>query len=409
MTKQKKISPAHIVPLKKLFLFIPIMFFTLGCGVYQQYQQRPEVIAEDALSNDRCNVFGYCIDDLMLEDDGKVKIQKLLEDSEKAHQCYLSYLNSDIDRMVYKSDVKKMLSKIEKTSQFGIINDSEATSLNAKVKDRVLSGNKNDDFQIFLGEDLICDFPELKSDEHQKYIFDRTLNKIAESESFRSTLIKPLMIYLQKNDVDPKDVMRVKSTFEEITLSKQNLEQIKEYFPEFAETRMKEVTIKVFFALKNSDAIERQDLYDVLKEKAKGVVWCNGPGDGIANLVIERVRNNERTLPDQKETISYTQDQIGVFDAALLMPRGATYMYDIQSGGAEIEYGYVVSMVSGNNKTYENIVRGKLKEKYGYCLNARIRNVFGGVSPARFIANSDMEYRCNNGYAKSVSIDALRL
>jgi len=83
-------------------------------------------------------------------------------------------------------------------------------------------------------------------------------------------------------------------------------------------------------------------------------------------------------------------------------------MYDIQSGGAEIEYGYVVSIVSGGNKTYENIVRGKLNDKYEYCLNARIRNVFGGVSPARFVANSDMEYRCNNGYAKSVSIDALR-
>jgi len=88
------------------------------------------------------------------------------------------------------------------------------------------------------------------------------------------------------------------------------------------------------------------------------------------------------------------------------MPSNASYLYDVVSGGAEIEYGYVVSAVADSKTIYDEVIRGKVGGEYRSCQNARIQNVFGGVSSAGFVANDDMQRRCAG--PSSASIDELR-
>ncbi len=88
------------------------------------------------------------------------------------------------------------------------------------------------------------------------------------------------------------------------------------------------------------------------------------------------------------------------------MPRNASYLYDVISGGAEIEYGYVITAVADNKTVYDKLVRGKVEREYKRCQNKRIQNVFGGVNSAGFIANDDMKNRCSG--QSSLDINDLR-
>lgn len=88
------------------------------------------------------------------------------------------------------------------------------------------------------------------------------------------------------------------------------------------------------------------------------------------------------------------------------MPKKATYAYEVVSGGAEIEYGYVVSAIADGKSIHDELIRGKVDGQYRRCQNARIQNVFGGVSPADFVANEDMQQRCSG--PSSVAIEDLR-
>jgi hypothetical protein len=67
----------------------------------------------------------------------------------------------------------------------------------------------------------------------------------------------------------------------------------------------------------------------------------------------------------------------------------------------------VVSAVAADSKTiYDEIVRGKVGGEYRRCQNARIQNVFGGVTSADFVANDDMQQRCSG--QNSASVEDLR-
>jgi hypothetical protein len=149
-----------------------------------------------------------------------------------------------------------------------------------------------------------------------------------------------------------------------------------------------------------------EDLLQTFRTQIRGVEWVTALGEKITTLTIERVRYEERTLPERSQTITYAAHEVNLVSAVLLMPRNASYIYEVISGGAEIEYGYVITAVVDNKTVHDEIVRGKVGGEYQRCQNQRIQNVFGGVSPAGFEANDDMRHRCSG--PNSNSIDELR-
>ncbi len=101
-----------------------------------------------------------------------------------------------------------------------------------------------------------------------------------------------------------------------------------------------------------------------------------------------------RNRPERTQTIRYGQHQLNMLGALFFMPKNATYAYDLTTGGIDIQYSYDVKIGRGGRIVYEDRVSGTAKADFGFCTDARIQNVFGGVEPAPFIANSDMQQRC---------------
>jgi len=191
-----------------------------------------------------------------------------------------------------------------------------------------------------------------------------------------------------------------------MNIRRDELDAVAKVFPKFAAARKEEITARVFLQVNNGDRLLSEDLLQTLRSRVRGVEWVPSVGPKITTLVIERLRNDEKTLPERSQTITYAQHEVNLLSAALLMPRNASYLYEVVSGGAEIEYGYVVSAVADGKTIYDEVIRGKVGGEYRRCQNARIQNVFGGVSSAGFVANDDMQQRCAG--PSSASIDELR-
>ncbi len=94
----------------------------------------------------------------------------------------------------------------------------------------------------------------------------------------------------------------------------------------------------------------------------------------------------------QSETVTYSSLQVGALNAALRMPSGASYLFDLEQ--SRIRGRFLASLSSDA----ESRTLGEtLDRQWSSCSNARVVNVFGGVSPAGFVANEDMQQRCGKG------------
>jgi hypothetical protein len=140
--------------------------------------------------------------------------------------------------------------------------------------------------------------------------------------------------------------------------------------------------------------------------RLKGIEFVETSDSKTVVITIERLRFNESRLPDRTQTITYAQYEVNLAAAMLLMPRNASYLYEITTGGAEIEYAFVVKGSRDEKSLLDVLIRDRRAAEYATCSNARIQNVFGGVQRADFLANDDMARRCRN--SASISIDDLR-
>lgn len=277
--------------------------------------------------------------------------------------------------------------------------DGLIQQLNAMVAADNLSGKMN----ISLS-DRTGDFPELASPQHQRAMADRSINTLQEGGGSRQ--IRELLEYVERSGAASAERERIEALLPTLKIKSSELVTIESVYPKFAAARREQITVPVFVTFKNSDRIVADDIGQLLRTKIRGITWLPAANEKSITLTIERVRNDEKIMPERKQTVTYAQHEVNAFAAVLLMPRNASYIYEVVSGGSEIEYGYVVKAESGGKVIHDELIRGKVGGEYRRCENARIQNVFGGVTSAGFVANPDQERACAGG--RSYSIDELR-
>ena len=214
------------------------------------------------------------------------------------------------------------------------------------------------------------------------------------------------MEYVQNVGDSSAEGKRIETLLSTLNFRREELNFVERVFPKYAAARREEISTRVHLQVKNGDRLLSDDIAQALKGRVRGVDWVSSSSPKAITLVIERVRNDEKTIPERSETITYSQTEVDLLSAALLMPRNASYIYEVVSGGAEIEYGFVVTAMQDGKQIFDEVIRGKVSGQHRRCQNSRIQNVFGGVSSAGFIANDDMNRRCSS--SSQVTIDQLR-
>jgi hypothetical protein len=296
---------------------------------------------------------------------------------------------------------KKVSVALDKIAQTKILSDSELQAAQEKFTNHIRSGNRNGEIFFVISSDLAM-LPQINTPEQMQIVYARTL-KAYQDKSFAPRDLGALVSYVQAN---PGLTDSFKAALPSMNVRASELDQIALIDPSYANHRKAQLTMKAHLSVKNADRLFADDVGSRLSHDVYGVTWVPSEQPGALELVIERVRDNEKVLPTESRTITYSYYQVDVLSAALLMPKNASYLFDMKTSGAELDYGYVVSAWKNGVKLHENVVRGKLGGTYRSCENPRIVNVFGGVSSASFMANNDMKTACSG--QRIVSMDALR-
>jgi hypothetical protein len=339
------------------------------------------------------------INDALRLPTGDAKLKELFKRSPNGlvyYRAFLELMIESINNQWSAAGAKETLSMV-KTA--GIFNDEQMAALLESLRVRVIKGNMDSSIPFDLGAKLDY-FPELDTPDNLKVIIDRTINGL-KNENSQNRLVPQLMLYVEKVGVTSIEGARIKSLLPVMKIKGGELKTVATVFPEFAKQRQAEITEPVIFNFKNGDRLDAEDMQEVLHKKIRGVEWVKSTTANATTLQIEKIRYTEKIIPEKVETITYAQYQVDL-GTALFMPNNSSYLYDIVTGGSEIEFAYVVTATHRDKQIFDEIVRGKVGGQTNRCQNLRVQNVFGGVTSIGYIANNDMKARCGGSIATPI-------
>lgn len=306
-----------------------------------------------------------------------------------------------------KEALNNLAGYIPALGKSGVIQNAE--ELSKSLDENIARKNSHGEIGWLLS-DNISNLKVLQSEEAQEVIFKRSLDAIADKQR-PTDLAKALAGYLSRPERKAVDLTRARNSLSDVTLKRSELQEFRTAFPDLVHDKLAELSAYVQINVTPSDRLLEEDLKAEIGRLSENyIVLRNGERgtSGTINVTIEKLRLEDRQLPDQSQTITYAFHNVDPVQAALFMPRHASYMYDIKSGGVELEYGYVVHLEQNGITLLDELVRGTIKENFVRCENPRVVNVFGGITRANFVANGDMSSRCSGATTSSPSVQTLK-
>jgi len=217
--------------------------------------------------------------------------------------------------------------------------------------------------------------------------------------------VESVFSYAKAAGPQSEEFQALKAELPNLEISTQDLKgTVANLFPQYAakEVGLREVTIRIAF----DDRLVEEDVLPKIRQLSPNLTVVND-GQAMVNVNVKKLQWDERASPQQIQTITYSQSDVNILAAALLMPRNASYIYDVSSGGIQLAYAFEVKATSKGAAPFDEVVRDRASREWRSCSNARIQNVFGGVQRADFVANDHMQSICGSG-GSPASPDALR-
>ncbi len=277
--------------------------------------------------------------------------------------------------------------------------------INALLEQRVSAGNADGTIPFLLSDDFMR-FESLRSVDQQRRIVDNTIRAL-QVNTINGRPIEGLVAYVARVGPSSPEGRRIDALLPTLRIRRSELTLVATVFPAFAAAQTANMTMKVWLKVEPTDRLLREDLLVVLRSDLKGIDFVDADDPQALTLIVERLRFNESKLPDRTQTVTYARYEVNFAAALLLMPNNSSYLYEMTTGGAEIEYGFAVKATQFGKPVSDELVRDRLTSTYTTCTNARVQNVFGGVQRADFVANADMAQRCS-GNGIQTDLDSMR-
>ena len=305
---------------------LSLVIFLSACSTYPQSGEDQAAYhaseARAAISKGDSTNAANQIDVALTRPTGDAKIKELFASYPKGRDYYRAFLEkliADVSNAYKAAAVFEILSTAKSA---GIFSEDQARDLFANLSKVVADGNTTGSVPFDLGDNIDL-FPELRSPAHQQIIVNRSIKNLQGNGS-ASRPVATFMEYVQRIGTDSLEGKRVESLLPTMNIRRDELDVVAKVFPKFAAARKEEITARVFVQVKNGDRLLSDDLLQTLRSRIRGVEWVPSAGPRTTTLVIERLRNDEKTLPERSQTVTYAQYEVNLLSAALLMPRNAS-------------------------------------------------------------------------------------
>jgi hypothetical protein len=332
---------------------------------------------------------------------GPQRVEALFAKNPKGRDLFLTYLEKHTgpaSAVGSPQDAVSMADLLKQMRGADLLKAEEAARLQQRLSDSAAEGNLSGSLPFTLLDGAA--FQALQTPPHKAKMLQRSVAAV-KARDRRSAELKAVLDYAATLQPQSPQYQDVAAALASINFRRSELDAIAPAFPDLVAEQRKRLFVTARFVMKGGDRLLEDDIKTVLKRKLRGVEVASD-GTPPVSISVERVRHEENRMPERRQTITYAQHEVNLIAAALLMPRNASYQYDVTTSGASIDYGYVVAVEGLNLPRYEKVVRGTLTSEGTQCANARIHNVFGGVTSAGFVANDDMARRCSSGSARSL-------
>jgi hypothetical protein len=341
---------------------------------------------------------GFAIESALYEPRGPEQINELFALLPKAKSLYLAHLDAKISKEEVSAieRARGLKDVLERSRQGGVLTPTEATGYLDRLAAVVGS---SDALKVSLLD--VNSFPQLNTPERRPQLATQSVASY-KSHFSRADQLVAIVDYVKSSGIESSEGSRISAALLAAGLRRAELPLLERELPPLADRAKQYMFVKGRFAFHGGDRLLADDVRQVVQRRTPGVLWSNGAEPDAVVVTVERVRHEERTLAERRDTVTYAQHQVNFAAAVLLMPRNASYLYDISTSGSAIDYGYVVKVEAPNSPVFEQVVRGTAEGQDVRCSNARIQNVFGGVQAAEFVANEDMAVRCRSGNGKSM-------
>jgi hypothetical protein len=346
------------------------------------------------------NAIGTSVEILVRERPSAVL--ELFQRSPKSRSTYLAYLDRTVrlEDVTSPAYVQRIQSELIRARDRNVLTPAEFARLDDRLDAAVGERNRTGAIAFDLTDPI--EYRVMQTAVQRDLLLRHTLDSVKRGEHRLAAM------HAIANAAAEGKLTAAQHDLAEITLTAAGLQRaelpiLQATFPQLVAKSKATLFVRGNLSVKGLDRLAEDDLRKSLQQKFKGLDLAVGDDTAPVRISAERVRQNERITPETRDTITYAQYQVNMAYAVLLMPRNASYLYDVSRSGASIEYGYVVTVEDGRTPRFEKIVRGTLSAEQVRCSNARIQNVFGGVTSADFVANDDMASRCRKGDSRSLN------
>lgn len=290
-----------------------------------------------------------------------------------------------------------------------ILSPDDVTLLRRDADLIAAEGNSSNQLKWTL-TDSFRQFSSLKSPDQQHIIYARSLAALRKNPPVgaplrTSGLVESVFSFAKAAGPQSEEFRTLKAELPNLDIPTQDLKVVvASAFPEYAakEIGRREVTINISF----DDRLIEEDAIPKIRQLSPNLTIVKNNA-AMVNVNVKKLQWDERVSPQQTQTITYSQGDVDILKAVLLMPKNAAYIYEVSSGGVQLSYAFEVKATSKGSAPFDEVVRDRASREWRSCANARIQNVFGGVQRADFIANNHMQTVCGSG-GSPVSPDALR-
>ncbi len=238
-----------------------------------------------------------------------------------------------------------------------------------------------------LLDDEVARLAPMQTDAVRAALFRNTVS--GRLNSRRSSMLVKVALDTRKGSPERR---LLQQNLSRLVIDSKTMPDLEKMFPKYvAELRDHR---EVLVAVRSADRLVRDDLEKTFKRDRNVRIVDESHAEVIID--IERLQWTLSPPNESVQTVQYASYNVNILASTLLMPRNATYVYELRTGNASLQYAFELKVQDRENKkvVFDDLIRGRESTSWHQCINPRIVNVFGGTQPASFMANAHMQQIC---------------
>lgn len=325
---------------------------------------------------------------------------RLVQDTPDFFDHVLRAVDTSVSQITTLRDASSAKALVRRLAETPSIDQHQVAQLSARLDARVAARNLDSSIPFLLSDDL-KQFPSLDTSEGMRVIFERSLTVLTtpspRGKSERALLAATLR-FVELRGAGSDEYRELAQALSRIPLSHIDLKgQLAQLYPDYASQAMKDITLTILIETVPPKRLLEEDVTTLLKSRSPLLTFVREPSADGMRIIITELQYEERVEPERTQTAVVSYTDMNALVAVLMVPRGASFLYDVTQGGAEIQFAYEVKAMQYGQSLVEKIIREKVGDTYYACSNPRVQNVYGGLSRAEVWPNAQVESLCQRG------------